>query len=83
MPTKLASFSRLKVYVRYVSLFNFQTNNKFWDAWKQFEIKYGNEDTVREMLRIKRSVQATYNTQVRMTTSVLSTWSWTYVLLHN
>lgn len=37
---------------------------KYWDAWKEFEINHGNEDTVREMLRIKRSVQATYNTQV-------------------
>lgn len=36
----------------------------FWQTWKEFEIKHGNEDTVREMLRIKRSVQATYNTQV-------------------
>ena len=27
-------------------------------------MSHGNEDTVREMLRIKRSVQATYNTQV-------------------
>ncbi|XP_014772269.1 pre-mRNA-splicing factor SYF1 [Octopus bimaculoides] len=36
----------------------------FWKTWKEFEIKHGNEDTVREMLRIKRSVQATYNTQV-------------------
>lgn len=27
-------------------------------------MKHGNEDTVREMLRIKRSVQATFNTQV-------------------
>jgi pre-mRNA-splicing factor SYF1 len=32
--------------------------------WKEFEIKHGNEDTVREMLRVKRSVQATYNTNV-------------------
>lgn len=36
----------------------------FWHVWKEFEIKHGNEDTVREMLRIKRSVQAIYNTQV-------------------
>jgi hypothetical protein len=28
------------------------------------QVKHGNEDTLREMLRIKRSVQATYNTQV-------------------
>jgi hypothetical protein len=30
----------------------------------EFEVRHGNEDTMREMLRIKRSVQATYNTQV-------------------
>jgi pre-mRNA-splicing factor SYF1 len=36
----------------------------FWQQWKDFEVKHGNEDTVREMLRIKRSVQHTYNTQV-------------------
>ena len=39
---------------------------EFWSAWKDFEVKHGNEDTVREMLRIKRSVQHTYNTQVNM-----------------
>ncbi|XP_014663513.1 PREDICTED: pre-mRNA-splicing factor SYF1-like [Priapulus caudatus] len=37
---------------------------KFWQTWKEFEVRHGNEDTVREMLRIKRSVQAVYNTQV-------------------
>lgn len=39
---------------------------KFIQVWKEFEIKHGNEDTMREMLRIKRSVQATYNTQVNI-----------------
>lgn len=38
----------------------------FWQTWKEFEVRHGNEDTMREMLRIKRSVQATYNTQVNM-----------------
>jgi len=42
-----------------------QSTADFWQAWKEFEIKHGNEDTVREMLRIKRSVQAMYNTQVQ------------------
>lgn len=42
----------------------FQVAANFWQVWKEFEIKHGNEDTVREMLRIKRSVQAIYNTQV-------------------
>lgn len=40
--------------------------NEFWQIWKEFEIRHGNEDTMREMLRIKRSVQAMYNTQVNM-----------------
>ncbi|KAK5982502.1 hypothetical protein GCK32_009995 [Trichostrongylus colubriformis] len=31
----------------------------------EFEVKHGNEDTLREMLRIKRSVQQTYNTSVK------------------
>ncbi|XP_063424843.1 pre-mRNA-splicing factor SYF1-like [Mytilus trossulus] len=41
----------------------------FWQVWKEFEIKHGNEDTVREMLRIKRSIQAMYNTQVNFMSS--------------
>lgn len=45
-------------------IFLFQVAANFWQVWKEFEIKHGNEDTVREMLRIKRSVQAIYNTQV-------------------
>ncbi|KAK9729646.1 pre-mRNA-splicing factor syf1 [Basidiobolus ranarum] len=36
----------------------------FWKIWENFEIKHGNEDTYKEMLRIKRSVQAQYNTEV-------------------
>lgn len=36
----------------------------FWKAWNTFEIETGSEDTFREMLRIKRSVQAQYNTEV-------------------
>lgn len=45
---------------------------KFWKTWKEFEIKHGNEDTVREMLRVRRSVQATYNTQVNFMSSQIS-----------
>ena len=39
--------------------------------WKEFEVKHGNEDTLREMLRVKRSVQAVYNTQVNMMASAM------------
>ena len=34
----------------------------FWKTWQEFEVEHGNEDTVREMLRIKRSVQASHST---------------------
>lgn len=43
--------------------FYFKVSGDFWAAWKDFEVRHGNEDTIREMLRIKRSIQALYNTQ--------------------
>ncbi|KAL5490220.1 SYF1 [Sanghuangporus weigelae] len=36
---------------------------EFWKEWYNFEIDTGSEDTFREMLRIKRSVQAQFNTE--------------------
>ncbi|CAO3590727.1 unnamed protein product [Absidia cylindrospora] len=32
----------------------------FWQTWHDFEVQHGNEDTFKEMLRIKRSVQAQF-----------------------
>ena len=32
----------------------------FWTTWHDFEVAHGNEDTFREMLRIKRAVRAVY-----------------------
>ncbi|ESO83805.1 hypothetical protein LOTGIDRAFT_236450 [Lottia gigantea] len=62
---KLGEIDRARaVYAHCSQTCDPRTTEKFWATWKEFEIKHGNEDTVREMLRIKRSVQATYNTQV-------------------
>ena len=36
----------------------------FYSTWSDFEVKYGNEDTFKEMLRIKRSVQSKFNSQI-------------------
>ena len=36
---------------------------EFWSEWYNFEIETGSEDTFREMLRIKRGVQAQFNTE--------------------
>lgn len=36
----------------------------FWATWKEFEGEYGNEDTIREMFRLKRSTQALFTSDV-------------------
>ncbi|CDJ65681.1 XPA-binding protein, putative [Eimeria necatrix] len=36
-------------------------DQEFWDAWRELEVAYGNEDTFKDMLRIKRSVIAQYS----------------------
>ncbi|KAI9893143.1 MAG: pre-mRNA-splicing factor syf1 [Vezdaea aestivalis] len=41
-----------------------RTTADFWTKWEGFEVKHGNEDTFKEMLRIKRSVQAQFNTDI-------------------
>ncbi|KAL4562260.1 hypothetical protein LXL04_034458 [Taraxacum kok-saghyz] len=33
----------------------------FWNKWHEFEVQHGNEDTFRDMLRIKRSVSARHS----------------------
>ncbi|XP_028758613.1 pre-mRNA-splicing factor SYF1 [Neltuma alba] len=38
-----------------------RSDAEFWNKWHEFEVKHGNEDTFREMLRIKRSVSASYS----------------------
>lgn len=37
---------------------------KYWKFWHEFEVAHGNEDTFREMLRIKRTVSAQYENDV-------------------
>lgn len=67
---------RMPMYKVRNLVFAFQTTADFWQTWKDFEVRHGNEDTMREMLRIKRSIQATYNTQVNMMSAqMLSTAS--------
>ncbi|GKV34347.1 hypothetical protein SLEP1_g42723 [Rubroshorea leprosula] len=38
-----------------------RTDGDFWNKWHEFEVQHGHEDTFREMLRIKRSVSASYS----------------------
>lgn len=67
METKLGEIDRGRaIYAHCSQMSDPRITADFWQTWKEFEIRHGNEDTMREMLRIKRSVQATYNTQVNM-----------------
>ncbi|CAD7697059.1 unnamed protein product [Ostreobium quekettii] len=49
------------IYVHASSLCDPNVDKAFWEEWKQFEVKHGNEDTFMEMRRIKRSVAASYS----------------------
>ncbi|XP_015589714.1 pre-mRNA-splicing factor SYF1 [Cephus cinctus] len=67
METKLGEVDRARaIYAHCSQICDPRVTSNFWQVWKEFEIRHGNEDTMREMLRIKRSVQAMYNTQVNM-----------------
>lgn len=67
METKLGEIDRARaIYSHCSQMCDPRVTADFWQLWKEFEVRHGNEDTMREMLRIKRSVQATYNTQVNM-----------------
>ena len=64
MERKLGEIDRARAIYAHASQFcDPRTNQNFWAEWNTFEIETGSEDTFREMLRIKRSVQAQFNTE--------------------
>lgn len=61
---KLGEIDRARAVYAHASQFcDPRVNPQFWAEWNSFEIETGSEDTFREMLRIKRSVQAQFNTE--------------------
>jgi len=64
MERKLGEIDRARAIYAHASQFcDPRVNQNFWAEWNAFEIETGSEDTFREMLRIKRSVQAQFNTE--------------------
>ncbi|XP_063787705.1 pre-mRNA-splicing factor SYF1 isoform X1 [Pseudophryne corroboree] len=64
MECKLGEIDRARAVYSYCSqICDPRLTSGFWQTWRDFEVRHGNEDTLREMLRVKRSVQAKYNTQ--------------------
>jgi len=61
METMLGEVDRARgIYVHASQFCDPRKEEEFWKTWRGFEVQHGNEDTFRDMLRIKRSVQATY-----------------------
>lgn len=61
MERRLGEIDRARAIYGHASQFcDPRTNSEFWQKWESFEVQHGNEDTFKEMLRIKRSVQAQY-----------------------
>ena len=61
MERRLGEIDRARAIYGHASQFcDPRTNPAFWSKWEAFEVQHGNEDTFKEMLRIKRSVQAQY-----------------------
>ena len=74
MERKLREIDRAHAIYTHASQFcDPWTNPEFWAEWHSFEIDAGSEDTIREMLRIKRSMQAQFNVEASyLTTQALA-----------
>ncbi|CAB9500270.1 splicing factor SYF1 [Seminavis robusta] len=63
METSLQEIARARAVLTYGSqMADPRINPEYWKSWNEFEVSYGNEETFREMLRIKRSVEAAFST---------------------
>ena len=71
---KLGEIDRARgIYQHCSQLCNPRTAEKFWQTWNDFEVRHGNEDTFRDMLRIKRSVAASYNVSINFGAAMAGT----------
>jgi len=63
METFLQEIDRARTVLTYgAQMVDPRRDEEYWKTWNEFEISHGNEETFREMLRIKRSVEASFST---------------------
>jgi pre-mRNA-splicing factor SYF1 len=61
---KLGEIDRARaIYIHGSQMADPEINPDYWKIWSDFEVRYGNEETFKEMLRVKRSVLAKYSSQ--------------------
>ncbi|MBE7182295.1 MAG: hypothetical protein INR71_14020 [Terriglobus roseus] len=57
MERRLGEIDRARAIFAHASQFaDPRADGGFWKKWEEFEVQHGNEDTFKEMLRVKRSV---------------------------
>ena len=62
LEVSLDEIDRARALYTHASQFsNPAQDGTFWGQWNDFEVKNGNEDTFRDMLRVKRSVAASFS----------------------
>ncbi|KAJ1765993.1 pre-mRNA-splicing factor syf1 [Coemansia sp. RSA 1813] len=63
---QLGEIDRARALYAYASQFaDPRISPQLWSVWHEFEVRHGNEDTFKDMLRVKRSVQARFNTDAQ------------------
>ncbi|KAI9219946.1 hypothetical protein BC828DRAFT_384760 [Blastocladiella britannica] len=50
-----------------------QGQHWYWNAWRAFEVQYGNEESFKDMLRVRRAVAAQLNTDENYVRAVVAT----------
>lgn len=65
LETQLGEFERARAIFGHAAQFSDpRTAPSLWDAWQRFEVEHGSEETFRDMLRVKRAVQAKFAAHV-------------------
>mmetsp|Transcript_16009 Transcript_16009/g.48093 ORF Transcript_16009/g.48093 Transcript_16009/m.48093 type:complete len:1025 (+) Transcript_16009:175-3249(+) len=67
LETKLGEIDRARSILAHGAQYCDPTHRMdYWKNWHQFEVQHGNEETFAEMLRLRRSVQAQYSSQINL-----------------
>jgi pre-mRNA-splicing factor SYF1 len=63
LETRLGEIDRARTSLTYgAQMADPRRDPEYWKEWHTFEVAYGNEETFREMLRVKRGVAALFST---------------------
>ena len=64
---RLGEYDRARaIYVHCAQFCNPATDTELWAVWRDFEVQHGNDDTFRDMLRVRRSVQSVFASQINV-----------------